>query len=104
MFLPDRATDSDEQSDDYPAKKWKPRSETKTFGITFTKTEEGRGQVEDVDKSVKWRNLLQDFLTTIGTYAPDNFINTILEESTSYEWIIEKISEVFQLSNRGKLH
>ena len=35
----------------------------------------------------------EDFLTTLGTYCPDYFLDTVWRESTSYLWVIAKIRD-----------
>ena len=49
----------------------------------------------------KARAALQEFLVVLGTYAPENFMHTIVNESTSYNWVLEKIKTTFNLNTRG---
>ena len=57
--------------------------------------------VLDEDETDKVRASLEDFLVTLGTYAPEHFMWTVVHESTSYEWVMDKIRLTFKLDTRG---
>ena len=44
----------------------------------------------------------EDFLTCLATHSPPNFFDTIMEEATSYNWVIDKIYETFNLKAKGE--
>ena len=58
-------------------------------------------QEPDETETNKVRTALEDFLTCLGTYCPENFMFTVIKEATSYEWVLRRIHETFQLDNRG---
>ena len=46
-------------------------------------------------------DLFEDFLTILGTYCPDHFSDTVYMESTSYNWVLDRIKETFSLKTKG---
>jgi hypothetical protein len=48
------------------------------------------------------RATFQDFLTCVATYAPAGFTDTIIRESTSFNWIIDLIKTTFALETKGE--
>ena len=89
---------------------WKRFDEDETQGINVFKTEiqdQGGQQVRvttadlDADATNKARGSLQEFLVVLGTYAPENFLHTIVQESISYNWVLEKIKTTFSLNTKG---
>ena len=56
---------------------------------------------QDNDATDAARAKFEDFLTTLGTYCPDHFTDTVWRESTSYTWVLEKIKETFSLQTKG---
>ena len=58
-------------------------------------------QETDEIETNKEGTALEDFLTCLGTYCPENFMFTVIKEATSYEWVLRRIHETFQLDNRG---
>ena len=59
---------------------------------------DGNNQEPDEMETNKVRTALEDFLTCLGTYCPENFMFTVIKEATSYEWVLRRIHETFQLS------
>ena len=45
-------------------------------------------------------DLFKDFLTILGTYCPDHFSDTVYMESTSYNWVLNRIEETFSLKKQ----
>ena len=81
---------------------WKSYDEDRTRGITITKrNEENTADVPDDDKNNKVRSALTEFLTCLGTYCPEHFMHTVVQESTSYSWILDRIRETFNLNTKG---
>ena len=89
---------------------WKRFDEDETQGIQVFKTEmreQGGQQVRvtlnelDNEATNKARAALQEFLSILGTYAPENFIHTVVYESTSYNWVLDKIKTTFSLNTKG---
>ena len=46
---------------------------------------DGNNQEPDEMETNKVRTALEDFLTCLGTYCPENFMFTVIKEATSYE-------------------
>ena len=46
-------------------------------------------------------DLFEDFLPILGTYCPDHFSDTVYMESTSYNWVLDRIEETFSLKTKG---
>ena len=55
----------------------------------------------DPDATQAEVDLFKDFLTTLGTYCPDHFSDTVYMESTSYSWVLDRIKETFSLTTKG---
>ena len=47
------------------------------------------------------RASLAEFLNILGTYAPADFMHTVVYESTSYNWVLDKIRTTFRLKTKG---
>ena len=56
----------------------------------------------DETASNKLRADFQDFLTCIATYAPAGMNDTIIRESTSFDWVIDLIKNTFDLETKGE--
>ena len=56
----------------------------------------------DEDKTNEVRSNLQDFLTFNASYCPSGFMNQIMRESTSFEWILDQLYETFGLQTKGE--
>ena len=76
-----------------------------TRGLTIIKKVKNLlGIIEDQvdeDATNKLRNGLEELLECIGTYCPENFLYTVVNESTSFEWILTRIKETFKLDTKG---
>ena len=59
---------------------------------------------QEVDQRAtqKEMDLFEDFLTILGTYCPDHFSDTVYMESTSYNWVLDRIKETFSLDQRTR--
>ena len=57
--------------------------------------------VMDENETNRLRASLEDFLVTLGTYAPEHFLFTVVNEATSYKWVLDKIKTTFRLDTRG---
>ena len=64
--------------------------------------DEHNQELDEVETN-KVRTALEDFLTCLGTYCPENFMFTVINDATSYEWVLRRIHETFQLDNRGSI-
>ena len=60
-----------------------------------------RFEVADDIETNKCRNALEEFLVCLGTYSPEHFMYTVIQESTSYEWVLKRIQETFNLNTKG---
>ena len=58
-------------------------------------------QEVDQEATQKEVDLFEDFLTILGTYCPDHFSDTVYTESTSYNWVLDRIKEIFSLKTKG---
>ena len=82
---------------------WKRCDEDETQGIKVFKTEMqevGGRQVEvtiaEVDQAATDKTLaaLQDFLLTLGACAPEDYMFTVTNESTSYNWVMNRSGSI----------
>ena len=81
---------------------WNAFDEDETRGISVYKIEAQvvTNTLDEVETN-KARNALEEFLVCLGTYCPDNFMHTVVNESTSYSWVLEKIKATFNLNTKG---
>ena len=82
QFLPSSATH----------KEWKSTDEDVTNGLHGV----------DATASNVLRAEFQDFLTCVATYSPTGFGETILRESTSFDWVIKLIQSTHGLETKGE--
>ena len=89
---------------------WLPFDEDETQGIKVFKTEmqeQGGRQVRvtlaeiNEEATNAARASLAEFLNILGTYAPADFMHTVVYESTSYNWVLDKIRTTFRLKTKG---
>ena len=64
------------------------------------KLEDG-DQVIDEDKTNEARSALEEFLRCLGTYSPEHYMGTVMQEATSYQWVLDRIQESFNLNTKG---
>ena len=80
---------------------WTPGDEDPTHGIEdIMRPAPNQNQV-DRRATDKARSDFKDFLTCVATYCPDGFIQTVMNESSSYNWIINLIKTTFNLQTKG---
>ena len=72
---------------------WRPTKDDVTNGLVVN---------NDVDGTEELRNDFANYLTCIATHCPANFFNTVMQESTSYQWIIDRINKTFNLQTKGE--
>ena len=58
--------------------------------------------IQDDNKTQDLRDDFANFLTCVATHCPPNFFSTVMEESTSYQWIIDMIERTFNLQTKGE--
>ena len=63
---------------------------------------ENNRDVEDIDATETLKNNFMDFLTFVATHCPSGFINIIMRESSSFDWIIKRLHETYDLETRGE--
>ena len=85
---------------------WTSFNEDQTRGINIMQAgvhaETGAAiEVPNENETNKIRTALEDFLVCLGTYCPENFMFTVIKEATSYDWVLRRIQETFNLDNRG---
>ena len=56
----------------------------------------------DEDATNKLRASLQNFLTCLAVNCPPGFMETVMRESSSYKWVINKIKDTYNLNTRGE--
>ena len=80
--------------------KWEALSSNPTRGIAVQPDmnemmiDQGQAVREANTKSVQIRASLNSLLTTIAAYCPDGLFKTILTDSTSIEWIRNRLAQV----------
>ena len=64
---------------------WKSYNEDQSRGIIIMKAgrDENTQETDEIETN-KVRTALEDFLTCLGTYCPENFMFTVIKEATSY--------------------
>ena len=80
---------------------WKAYDEDETRGIRIMKTNATGDQILDDEATDTTRSNLSEFLSTLGGFCPDNFTHTVVFESTSYNWVIDRIKTTFKLETKG---
>ena len=89
---------------------WKRCDEDETQGIKVFKTEmrevggrQGEVPTAEVDQAATDKMLaaLQEFLLTLGSCAPEDYVFTVTNESTSYNWVMNKIRVNYNLNTKG---
>ena len=67
-----------------------------------TKKKDNDGNfVLDKTETDNARSALTEFLVCLGTYCPENYMHTVLQESTSFQWVIDSIKTTYRLETRG---
>ena len=87
---------------------WLPKNEDDTRGVkVYRKNVNGQevtdanGQrIVDRDGTNSTRLALESFLVCLGTYCPDHFMHSVVQESTSYNWVMDKIKTNLQTGNK----
>ena len=88
---------------------WKSLDEDETRGVqimkklndgTFMLDGDGH-RILDEDATDTLRSALSEFLACLGAYCPENFIHTVVHESTSYNWVMDRIKSTFKLETKG---
>ena len=70
---------------------------------TCTDTDENNGlRADDEQATTKLRDDFKDFLATVAANCPTGFTDTVIRESTSFQWIEEKIKTTFNLTTKGE--
>ena len=89
---------------------WKAFDEDETRGISVMKTNPNDGafllddngdHIPDDVITDRLRASLSDFLVCLGTYGPEHFMHTVVQEATSYNWVIDRIKTTFKLDTKG---
>ena len=57
---------------------------------------------QDVAETNKLVGEFHDFLTTVAANCPSGFTETVIRESTSFDWIIDHIKKTFKLTTKGQ--
>lgn len=71
---------------------------------TFTKVDVINGLVVfgDDDGTEELRSDFAHFLTCMATHCPANILYTVMNESTSYDWILNMLNKPFNLQTKGE--
>ena len=68
-----------------------------------TDTDENNGlRADDAQTTTKLRDDFKDFIATVAANCPTGFTDTVIRESTSFQWIEDKIKTTFNLTNKGE--
>ena len=74
--------------------KWLSSDDDETNGLVAYKED---NVTEDQDETDKLVGDFHDFLTTIAANCPAGFTDTVIRESTSFQWILDHIKKTFKL-------
>ena len=80
---------------------WIPSDQDETNGLQPIMKVNNRDEVDE-DLTNKNRASLRNFLTCLAVNCPSGFMETVMRESTSYTWVVNKIKETFRLNTRGE--
>ena len=78
---------------------WKSFTEDPTYGITIMKADPTQGIDENATNDM--RSALQEFLDCLAAFCPEHYYTMVQTESTSYNWVMERIQEDYNLDSRG---
>jgi len=81
---------------------WTASDEDETNGLPEIMKPEPNQNDVDQDATNKLRACLQNFLTCIAVNCPQGFMETVMRESTSYKWVVNKIKATYNLNTRGE--
>ena len=83
-------------------KEWTASDDDETNGLpVIMKAAPNNDEVDD-DATNKVRASLQNFLTCLAVNCPPGFMETVMRESTSYQWVINKVKATYNLNTRGE--
>ena len=80
---------------------WKAYDEDETRGINVIKVNAAGADVLDDEATDATRSALSEFLSSLGGFYPENFTHTVVFESTSYNWVMDRIKITFKLETKG---
>ena len=80
---------------------WKAYDEDETRGINVMKVNTAGADVLDDEATDATRSALSEFLSSLGGFCPENFTHTVVFESTSYNWVMDRIKITFKLETKG---
>ena len=78
---------------------WISSDEDETNGHLVLKNDNVTIDRDETDKLV---GDFHDFLTTVAANCPAGFTETVIRESTSFQWIIDHIKKTFKLVTKGE--
>ena len=81
---------------------WAAKSEDATHNLVIKKTLLTGEEVEDNAATDKIRSDLQDFLTFVASHCPSGFMNQVMRESTSFDWVLEQLYSTYGLETKGE--
>ena len=79
---------------------WTASDDDEANGFIVMKAPPAQDQQDD-DATNTLRASFKDFLTCLAVHAPSGFMETIMRESTSYKWVLDKIKSTFSLNTKG---
>jgi len=77
---------------------WKTTDEDATNGLVAAPANVADEPAETATLRANFKN----FLTTVATYSPQGFAETIEREATSFQWVIDLILKTFGLETKGE--
>ena len=73
---------------------------------TASDEDEANGFTIDADNDENAVNQIRadfaDFITSVATYCPAGFSDTVQRESTSFNWVVDLIESTFALNTKGE--
>ena len=80
---------------------WIASDADETQGLSVYKPEPNEDELDE-EATNKLRGHLKNFLACLAIHSPNNFMEMVIRESTSYAWVIDKIKATFNLNTRGE--
>ena len=82
---------------------WTAKSENPTHGWEVTKQDETTGdEVPDDEATDELKSNFQDFLTFVASHCPSGFMNQVMRELTSFDWVLEQLYSTYGLDTKGE--
>ena len=77
---------------------WTATKHDETNGLAVQDAAGARNDAE----TTQLRDHFENFITCVATHCPQDFFSTVVEESTSYNWVVATIEKTFELQTKGE--